>query len=225
MAFRGKKYTANAKLVDRTKFYSVQDAVDLAKKTATTKFDGSIDIAIKLNLDTTKAEQQLRGTIALPHYFGKKIRIVAITDTISDAQAKELGIKVGTTDLINEIKNGWLDFDLIITSPKFMIPLSKLGKVLGPKGLMPNPKLGTVTPNVLGAVKEFQKGKYNYRTDTYGNIHMKIGKVSAKTEDIVENINALLDFIKSKRPATVKGDYIQNICISSTMGPSIKIAK
>ena len=225
MAFHGKKYTANAKLVDRTKFYTVQEAVELAKKTATTKFDGAIDIAIKLNLDTTKAEQQLRGTIALPHYFGKKIRIVAITDTISDAQAKELGIKVGTTDLINEIKGGWLDFDLIITSPKFMVQLSKLGKVLGPKGLMPNPKLGTVTPNVLAAVKEFQKGKYNYRTDTYGNIHMKIGKASAKTEDIVENINALLDFIKSKRPATVKGDYIQNLAISSTMGPSIKIAK
>ncbi len=118
-----------------------------------------------------------------------------------------------------------MDFDLIITSPKFMIPLSKLGKVLGPKGLMPNPKLGTVTPNVLAAVKEFQKGKYNYRTDTYGNIHMKIGKVSAKTEDVVENINALVDFIKSKRPTTVKGEYIQNICLSSTMGPSIKVVK
>jgi len=221
----GKKYIANAKLVDRTKFYSVTEAVELAKKTGNTKFDGAIDIAIKLNLDTTKAEQQLRGTLALPHYYGKQIRIVAITDGITDADAKKLGIKVGTTDLINEIKNGWMDFDLIITSPKFMVPLSKLGKVLGPKGLMPNPKLGTVTPNVLAAVKEFQKGKYNYRTDTYGNIHMKIGKVSAKTEDVVENINALLDFIKSKRPATVKGDYITNISLSSTMGPSIKIAK
>jgi len=221
----GKKYIANAKLVDRTKFYSISEAVELAKKTSISKFDGAIDIAIKLNLDTTKAEQQLRGTIALPHYYGKQIRIVAITDTISDAEAKTLGITVGTTDLINEIKNGWMDFDLIITSPKFMVPLSKLGKVLGPKGLMPNPKLGTVTPNVLAAVKEFQKGKYNYRTDTYGNIHMKIGKVSADTKQIVENINALLDFIKSKRPTTVKGDYIQNIALSSTMGPSIKIVK
>ena len=221
----GKKYIANAKLVDRTKFYSVTEAVELAKKTGAAKFDAAIDIAIKLNLDTTKAEQQLRGTIALPHYFGKKIRIVAIDDQISDAEAKKLGIKVGTTDLINDIKGGWLDFDLIITSPKFMVQLSKLGKVLGPKGLMPNPKLGTVTPNVLAAVKEFQKGKYNYRTDTYGNIHMKVGKVSAKTEEIVENINALLDFIKSKRPTTVKGDYIQNIALSATMGPSIKIAK
>ncbi len=222
---RGKKYAASAKLVDRSKFYSVNDAVELAKKTSTTKFDAGIDIAIKLNLDTTKADQQLRGTIALPHYFGKQIRIVAICDTISDADAKKLGIKVGTTDLINEIKGGWLDFDLIITTPKFMPPLSRLGKVLGPKGLMPNPKLGTVTANPLAAVKEFKQGKYNYRTDTYGNIHMKIGKVSAPTKDVVENINALLDFIKSKRPATVKGDYIQNISISSTMGPSIKIIK
>lgn len=223
--FRGKKYSASAKLVERSKFYKIEEAVELAKKTSTTKFDASIDIAIKLNLDTTKADQQLRGTIALPHYYGKQIRIVAICDTISDADAKKLGIKVGTTDLINEIKGGWMDFDLIITSPKFMPQLSRLGKVLGPKGLMPNPKLGTVTPNPLAAVKEFKKGKYNYRTDTYGNIHMKIGKVSAPTKDVVENINALLDFIKSKRPATVKGDYIQNIAISSTMGPSIKVIK
>lgn len=222
---RGKKYVASAKLVERNKFYSIEEAVELAKKTSISKFDGAIDIAIKLNLDTTKAEQQLRGTIALPHYFGKKIRIVAITDDINAATAKELDIKVGTTDLINDIKNGWLDFDLIITSPKFMVPLSKLGKMLGPKGLMPNPKLGTVTPNVLAAVKEFQKGKYNYRTDTYGNIHMKIGKISADSKQIVENVNALLDFIKSKRPATVKGEYIQNITLSATMGPSIKVVK
>lgn len=222
---RSKKYLDNSKLVDKKKFYSISEAIELAKKTSSTKFDASIDIAIKLNLDTTKAEQQLRGTIALPHYFGKSIRIVAITDDITSAQAKKLDIKVGTTDLINDIKNGWLDFDLIITNPKYMVQLSKLGKVLGPKGLMPNPKLGTVTTNVLSAVEEFKKGKYNYRTDTYGNIHMKIGKVSANTQQIVENIKALLDFIKSKKPSTVKGDYIQNISLSSTMGPSIKIIK
>lgn len=222
---RSKRYLAHTKLIDKSKFYSIEEAVELAKKTGNTKFDSSIDIAIKLNLDTTKAEQQLRGTIALPHYFGKKIRIIAITDTISDTDAKKLGIKVGTTDLINEIKNGWFDFDLIITSPKFMIALSKLGKVLGPKGLMPNPKLGTVTQDVLSAVKEFQKGKYNYRTDSYGNIHMKIGKVSANSKDIIENINTLLEFIKSKRPSTIKGDYIQNISLSTTMGPNIKIIK
>lgn len=222
---RSKKYLDNLKLVDKKKFYSISEAIELAKKTSSTKFDASIDIAIKLNLDTTKAEQQLRGTIALPHYFGKSIRIVAITDDITSAQAKKLDIKAGTTDLINDIKNGWLDFDLIITNPKYMVQLSKLGKVLGPKGLMPNPKLGTVTTNVLSAVEEFKKGKYNYRTDTYGNIHMKIGKVSANTQQIVENINALLDFIKSKKPSTVKGDYIQNISLSSTMGPSIKIIK
>lgn len=219
------KHPNNLKLIDKKKKYSVAEAVELAKKTNTAKFDASIDIAIKLNLDTTKAEQQLRGAITLPHYFGKTIRIVAITDDISPAVAKELDIKVGTTDLINDIKNGWLDFDLIITDPKYMIPLSKLGKILGPKGLMPNPKLGTVTKNVLSAVKEFKKGKYKYRTDMYGNIHMKIGKVSADSQQIIENINALLDFIKSKKPSTVKGEYIQNINLSTTMGPSIKIAK
>jgi len=222
---RGKKYLANVKLVDKAKFYSIEEAVELAKKTNSTKFDAAIDIAIKLNLDTTKADQQLRGTLSLPHYYGKQIRIVVIDDVLSDAKAKALDVKVGTTDLINEIKGGWMDFDLIITTPKFMPQLSRLGKVLGPKGLMPNPKLGTVTPNTEAAVKEFKKGKYNYRTDTYGNIHMKIGKVSAETKDIVENINALLDFIKSKRPATVKGEYIQNIVLSSTMGPAIKVVK
>jgi len=222
---RGKKYLANVKLVDKTKFYSIEEAVELAKKTNGAKFDAAIDIAIKLNLDTTKADQQLRGTISLPHYYGKQIRIVVIDDVLSDAKAKEYGVKVGTTDLINDIKGGWMDFDLIITTPKFMPQLSRLGKVLGPKGLMPNPKLGTVTPNTEAAVREFKKGKYNYRTDTYGNIHMKIGKVSAETKDVVENVNALLDFIKSKRPATVKGEYIQNIVLSSTMGPAIKVVK
>ena len=222
---RSKKYLDNLKLVDKKKFYSILEAVELAKKTSSTKFDASIDIAIKLNLDTTKAEQQLRGTIALPHYFGKTIRIIAITDDITPIEAKKLDIKVGTIDLINDIKNGWLDFDLIITNPKYMIQISKLGKILGPKGLMPNPKLGTVTTNVLLAVKEFKKGKYTYRTDTYGNIHMKIGKVSADSQQIIENINALLKFIKSKKPSTIKGEYIQNISLSTTMGPSIKIIK
>lgn len=222
---RSKKYLNAIKQIDKKKIYSAKDGVELIKKINQTKFDASIDIAIKLNLDTSKAEQQLRGTISLPHYYGKQIKILAITDEISNEEAKKLGIKVGQTDMINEIKGGQINFDLIITVPKFMPSLSKLGKILGPKGLMPNPKLGTVTTNIVKTINEFKKGKNQYRTDTYGNVHMKIGKISAPTNDIVENIDMLISFIKSKRPATVKGDYIKNITISSTMGPSIKLVK
>lgn len=222
---RSKRYIEIAKLVDSRKIYPLEEAVALVKKTSNSKFDASIDVAIKLNLDTTKAEQQLRGTIALPHYFGKQLKILVIADTLTDSQAKDLGIDYyGGVDRINEIKGGWLDFDLIITTAKFMPELSKLGKILGPKGLMPNPKLGTVTADVAKTVAEFRKGKSNYRTDTYGNIHMKIGKASATDKQIIENYNTLVDFIKSKRPSTVKGDYVQNITISSAMGPSIKVA-
>ena len=220
----GKKFEAAKKLVDRKKIYPYAEAVALAKKTSITKFDGSIDIAIKLNVDTTKAEQQLRGTISLPHYYGKLSRVLVIDDSVTAEAAKKAGADFfGGDEKIAEIKEGWLDFDVLITSPKFMPKLAKLGKVLGPKGLMPNPKLGTVTPKVLDAVKEFKAGKSTYRTDTYGNVHMIIGKVSAKDADIVENIEALVNFIASKRPSTVKGEYIKSIYISASMGPSIRI--
>ena len=221
----GKKYIAAKKLVDPKKVYSVAEAVDLAKKTSTTKFDSSIDIAIKLNVDTTKAEQQLRGTMTLPHYFGKVSRILVIDDSITFEQAKMAGADFfGGDEKIAEVKDGWLDFDVLITTPKFMPKISKLGKVLGPKGLMPNPKLGTVTTDVLKTIKEFKGGKSTYRTDTYGNVHMIVGKASAANEKIIENIDALISFIKTKRPSTVKGEYIKSIYISSSMGPSIKVA-
>ena len=218
----GKKYKSAISLVDKKKIYPVAEAVKLAKETAYAKFDSSIDIAIKLNVDTTKAEQQLRGSIALPHYFGKTSRILVIDDSISADEAKKAGAEFfGGDEKIAEIKDGWLDFDVLITTPKFMPKLAKLGKILGPKGLMPNPKLGTVTTNVINTIKEFKGGKSTYRTDTYGNVH--IGKKSAKNEDIVENIETLIGFISSKKPSTVKGEYIKSIYISSTMGPSIKI--
>ena len=220
----GKKYIAAKKLVDSKKIYSVAEAVKLAKETSYSKFDASIDIAIKLNVDTTKAEQQLRGSIALPHYYGKTTRILVIDDSITADQAKKAGAEFfGGDEKIAEIKDGWLDFDVLITTPKFMPKLAKLGKILGPKGLMPNPKLGTVTTKVVDTIKEFKGGKSTYRTDTYGNIHMIIGKKSAKNEDIVENIETLISFIASKRPSTIKGEYIKSIYISSTMGPSIRI--
>ena len=220
----GKKYIAAKKLVDSKKIYPIAEAVKLAKETSYSKFDASIDIAIKLNVDTTKAEQQLRGSIALPHYYGKTSRILVIDDSITADQAKKAGAEFfGGDEKIAEIKDGWLDFDVLITTPKFMPKLAKLGKILGPKGLMPNPKLGTVTTKVVDTIKEFKGGKSTYRTDTYGNIHMIIGKKSAKNEDVVENIETLINFITSKRPSTIKGEYIKSIYISSTMGPSIRI--
>ncbi|WEK82942.1 MAG: 50S ribosomal protein L1 [Mycoplasma sp.] len=220
----GKKYLEAKKLVDRKKIYEIPEAVSLVKKTSFSKFNGSIDIAIKLNVDTTKAEQQLRGTIKLPHYFGKLSKILVIDDSVSAEEAKKAGADFfGGDEKIAEIQEGWLGFDVLITSPKFMPKLSKLGKILGPKGLMPNPKLGTITTKVLDTIKEFKTGKSTYRTDTYGNVHMVIGKVDAKDADIIENIDALINFISSKRPSTVKGEYIKSIYLSASMGPSVRI--
>lgn len=218
----GKKIKDANKKIDSKKIYELDQAIDLIKSISFTKFDSSIDIAIKLNLDTTKAEQQLRGAISLPYYTGKPIRILAITD--NPQAAIDAGADfAGDTDKINDIKSGWLDFDLIITMPKFMIELGKLGKILGPRGLMPNVKTGTVSNDIPATVIEFKKGKKEYRTDTFGNIHLSVGKVSTPTSQIVENCNTLIDLVKMKKPSTVKGSYIQNISLSSTMGPSVKV--
>lgn len=209
---------------DVKKLYPIHEAVKLAQANSISKFDGSIDVAIKLNLDTTKAEQQLRGTFSFPHSNGKVLKILALSDDHSEADLKAAGADhFGGTDKIKDIEKGWLDYDVILTTPKVMPLLSKLGKVLGPKGLMPNLKTGTVTQDLIKTIKEFKLGKYEYRTDTYGNIHMTVGKVSSKTDDVVENINALLTLIKSKRPSTVKGTFVQNISVSPTMGPGYKV--
>lgn len=209
---------------DIKQLYPIHEAVKLAQANSISKFDGSIDVAIKLNLDTTKAEQQLRGTFSFPHSNGKVLKILALSDDHSEVDLKAAGADFfGGTDKIKDIEKGWLDYDVILTTPKVMPLLSKLGKVLGPKGLMPNLKTGTVTQDLIKTIKEFKLGKYEYRTDTYGNIHMTVGKVSSKTENIVENINALLTLIKSKRPSTVKGTFVQNISVSPTMGPGYKV--
>lgn len=209
---------------DKFQFFPVAEALEIVKKSKTTKFDASIDIAIKLNLDTSKAEQQLRGTLSLPNFFGKTQRIIVIDDSLTKDDAKDLDVlRVGGKDIIDEITAGWIDFDLIISTPKMMPALSKLGKLLGPRGLMPNPKIGNVTVNVKKTVESFKKGVSQYRTDSYGNIHMLVGRMSSSNDKIIENIEALLSFIKSKRPSTVKGIFIQNISISSTMGPGVKI--
>ncbi|MGL4647435.1 MAG: 50S ribosomal protein L1 [Mycoplasmoidaceae bacterium] len=216
-----KKKTFN---YDKSKSYKIDEALKIVKDNAKTKFDSSIDIAIKLNLDTSKAEQQLRGTVTLPNFFGKKQKILVLNEGLTDKDAKAMNVEfAGGRETIDKIATGWMDFDLIITTPKMMPLLSRLGKVLGPRGLMPNPKIGNVTNDLKKTIDEFQKGVSQYRTDSYGNIHMLVGKVSGDLNKVNENIVFLLNFIKSKRPSTVKGTFIKNVSISSTMGPGVKL--
>ncbi|MGL4948278.1 MAG: 50S ribosomal protein L1 [Mycoplasma sp.] len=210
--------------LDAKKIYPMVEAIQLAQSTSITKFEGSIDVAIKLNLDTTKAEQQLRGTLSFPHSNGKVLKILALSDDITEADAKAAGADFfGGVEMIQDIEKGFLGYDVILTTPKMMPALSKLGKILGPRGLMPNPKTGTVSQDLIKTIKEFKLGKFEYRTDTYGNIHMTVGKVSTNAEHIAENINTIVSLLKSKRPSTVKGNYIQNISVTSTMGPGFKV--
>lgn len=224
MAKLSKKMQKATALVDKNKNYPLSEAVMLAQKASISKFDGSIDVAIKLNLDTKKVEQQLRGSISLPHGNGKTTRILVIDDSMTTVQAKELGADYyGGTDIIQDIEKMLNQIDLIITTPKMMPNLAKLGKVLGPRGLMPNPKIGTVTTELAKTISEFKKGRLEYRTDSYGNVHMCVGKVSTDPSKIVENIEALIALLKSKKPSTVKGQYIQNISVAPTIGPGVKV--
>ncbi|MFA5603546.1 MAG: 50S ribosomal protein L1 [Bacilli bacterium] len=222
---KGKKYIEAAKLVDRKKLYTSEDAIKLVKKAAPAKFDESIELALNLNLDTKKADQQLRGAIVLPNGTGKTKRILVVTKGEQAKIAKEMGADyVGDMDMLNKIeKENWFDFDIIIATPDMMPALGKIGKILGPKGLMPNPKTGTVTTDVKRAIEDIKKGRVEYRADSYGNIHVIIGKVSFDATKLVENLNAFMNLIIKSKPSVVKGKYIKNIAISSTMGPGIKI--
>jgi large subunit ribosomal protein L1 len=222
---RSKKYTEALSKIEKTKVYSKEEAVKLVKETSISSFDGSVDVAIRLNLDTKKADQQLRGAIVLPKGTGKTAKVLVIAKGPKATEAKEAGADyVGDTDMLDKIeKENWFDFDTIVATPDMMPALGKLGKVLGPKGLMPNPKTGTVTMDVKKAVEDVKSGKVEYRTDTFGIIHSVIGKVSFSEEDLLANLDAFVAQILRIKPATVKGDYIKNISISSTMGPGIKI--
>ena len=193
--------------------------------TSTSSFDGSVEVAMRLNLDTKKADQQLRGAIVLPKGTGKTKKVLVIARGEKATQAKEAGADyVGDVDMLEKIeKENWFDFDTMIATPDMMPLLGKLGKVLGPKGLMPNPKTGTVTLDVVKAIEEVKAGRVEYRTDSYGNIHGIIGKVSFSDEDLLANLDAFVTHIIKLRPATVKGDYVKNISIASTMGPGIKV--
>ena len=222
---RSKKYTEALSKIEKTKVYSKEEAVKLVKETSISSFDGSVDVAIRLNLDTKKADQQLRGAIVLPKGTGKTARVLVIAKGPKATEAKEAGADyVGDTDMLDKIeKENWFDFDTIIATPDMMPALGKLGKVLGPKGLMPNPKTGTVTMDVKKAVEDVKSGKVEYRTDSFGIIHSIIGKVSFSEEDLLANLNAFVSTILKIKPASVKGDYVKSISISSTMGPGIKV--
>ena len=222
---RSKKYVEASKLVEKNRLYTKEEAVELVKKTSTTKFDASVELALNLNLDTKKADQQLRGTICLPHGTGKTKRILVLAKADKAEEARQAGADyVGDTDYLEKIeKENWFEFDTLIATPDMMPALGKLGKVLGPKGLMPNPKTGTVTMDIKKAVEEVKQGRIEYRTDSYGNVHTIIGKVSFTEKQLVENLNAFVSMILKSKPAVVKGTYVKNISISTTMGPGIKI--
>ncbi len=224
MAKLSKKYAAAKELVEKGRLYSVEEAVELVKKTSFTKFDGSVEVSFRLNVDPRHADQQIRGAMVLPNGTGKSQRVLVITQGAKEAEAKAAGADfVGGKEMIDDIKKGWFDFDVIVATPDMMGELGKIGKILGPKGLMPNPKTGTVTMDVTKAVEEIKKGKVEYRVDKDANVNLMIGKVSFTPEQIAENYNALADVIKKARPAAVKGVYIKSITLSATMGPAILV--
>lgn len=225
MKRRGKKYNEVLSKIEKNKVYSKDEAVKLVKETSTSSFDGTVELHVRLNLDTKKADQQLRGAIALPKGTGKTARILVIAKGPKATEGKDAGADyVGDTDMIEKIeKENWFEFDTIIATPDMMPQLGKIGKLLGPKGLMPNPKTGTVTMDIAKAVEEVKAGKVEYKTDSFGIIHGIIGKVSFKEEDLIENMNAFMSAILKVKPATVKGEYVKSITLTSTMGPGIKV--
>ena len=226
MAKISKNIKAAQAKVDATKFYELEEAIKLAAETAYAKFDSTLDLAFNLNLDVRQADQQLRGAVSLPHGTGKSVKVLAATEDAEQQKlAKEAGAEfvVGAAELNEILTAGKFDFDIIITDPKMMPTLGRHGKTLGPKGLMPNPKTGTVTPMVGKAVADVKKGKANYRTDKNGIVHTVIGKKSMDIKALVENATVVVDTIKKLKPSAVKGTYIQNLTVSATMGPSVKI--
>ena len=221
---RSKGYNNALSLYDKNKKYSVSEACDLVKKTSSVKYDAQVRVSFKLNVDPRHADQQIRGAMVLPAGTGRSQKVLVVTQGAKMDEAKNAGADyVGDKEILDKIKGGWFDFDVIVATPDMMGELGKLGKILGPKGLMPNPKTGTVTPNVAAAVSEIKKGKVEYRVDKDGNVNCLVGKVSFENKDLEANFNALANAIIKARPAAVKGVYIQSVTISSNMGPGIKV--
>ena len=225
MGKKSKKYTEALSKIEKGKLYSLEDAVKLVKETSVSKFDGTVEIAVRLNLDTKKNDQQLRGAIVLPYGTGKTKKVLVLAKGDAAKAATEAGADfVGEVDMITKIeKENWFDFDVIIATPEMMPMLGKLGKVLGPKGLMPNPKTGTVTMDTKKAVEDVKKGRVEYRTDSYANVHAIVGKVSFDDEKLVANVKAFMDVIIKSKPQAAKGIYLKGVSLASTMGPGVKV--
>jgi len=225
MIKHGKRYKAAAKLVDRTIVYDVPDAVALLKKTANAKFDETIELHVRTGCDSRHAEQQIRGAVVLPHGTGKKVRILVFAKGAKLDEATAAGADyVGGQELIPKIQNeGWLDFDVVVATPDMMGVVGRLGKVLGPKGLMPNPKAGTVTMDLTKAIGEIKAGKVEYRLDKANIVHVPVGKASFPEKDLQENLQALLDALNKAKPSTIKGSYFKSAILTSTMGPGVKL--
>lgn len=225
MKKKSKKYAEALSKFEKNKAYTLEEAVKLVKETSTSKFDGTVEIAVRLNLDTKKNDQQLRGAIVLPHGTGKTKKVLVLAKGDAAKAAVDAGADfVGDVDMITKIeKENWFEFDVIIATPEMMPLLGKLGKVLGPKGLMPNPKTGTVTMDTKKAVEDVKKGRVEYRTDSYANVHAMVGKVSFTEDKLTDNIKAFMDVIIKSKPQAAKGIYLKNVSIASTMGPGIKV--
>ena len=225
MKKKSKKYTEALSKIEKGKLYSLEEAVKLVKETSVSTFDGTVEIAVRLNLDTKKNDQQLRGAIVLPHGTGKTKKVLVLAKGDAAKAATDAGADyVGDVDMITKIeKENWFDFDVIIATPEMMPMLGKLGRVLGPKGLMSNPKTGTVTMDTKKAVEDVKKGRVEYRTDSYANVHALVGKVSFDDEKLVDNVKAFMDVIIKSKPQAAKGIYLKGVSLASTMGPGIKV--
>lgn len=220
----GKKFRELDKKVDRTKLYSLDEAVKLAKETSATKFDSSVDVAIRLGVDPKQADQNIRGMIKMPHGGGRDVRVVVFAKADKAEEAKKAGaVDAGDDELIKKISEGWLEFDAAVATPDMMGKVGRIGKILGPRGLMPNPKLGTVTMDVVNAVNELRAGKQEYKVDKAGIVHLSVGRASMPESQILENVNMLVDVLNKVKPASAKGIYVRTIALSTTMGPGIKV--
>ncbi len=219
-----KRYRIISKLIDKNQRYSISEAIDLVKKTSNTKFDSTIEMVMRLNVNPKYSDQQIRGSLILPFGTGKSQKVLVLTTTKENEAIEANADYVGGQNYIDKIKNeNWFDFDIIVATPEMMVPLGKIGRILGPKGLMPNPKIGTVTSDIKKAINDIKKGKLIYRVDKTGNLHFLIGKASFEAIELEKNFKAVFEQIKKIKPNSVKGEYIKNVVVSSSMGPGIKI--